>query len=387
MDRFSFPNGRVGNRIIWVTMLSLCIGAGFGISPGGVSAAPTQSARLYSATGHSLRGAFLNYFDKYGGVRIFGYPISEEVQENGRPVQYFERQRFEYYKEAAGTSNEVQGSRLGATIAKGKVSTNPVSPVASTSNRIYFKETGHSISYPFMDFWEYNGDLRIFGYPISEIVNENGNTVQYFERARMEYHPQKAAAGYGVELGQLGKEYVQAHPDVASKASQTYKGTTSTAGGSGTSGNSGASNTTPQQASSAQAVQLSAREKQLMDYINGARQASGLKPVAIDSKINAVARSRSNDMAARGYFAHTTPEGKSFMDFFKAASISYKLAGEIIATNNYRAEETAYNAYDGFINSPAHRSIILDSRYNLAGVGEAKDSRGFYFFTVDFVQR
>ena len=39
------------------------------------------------------------------------------------------------------------------------------------------------------------GDVRVLGFPISEPVVENGLTVQYFERARMEYHPENAASG------------------------------------------------------------------------------------------------------------------------------------------------------------------------------------------------
>ena len=57
-----------------------------------------------------------------GGLAIYGYPISEEISEvsptDGQTyaVQYFERNRFEFQPEAAGTPYEVQLGLLGANI-------------------------------------------------------------------------------------------------------------------------------------------------------------------------------------------------------------------------------------------------------------------------------
>ena len=75
-------------------------------------------------TGHSLQGAFLNYWNAHGGASIFGYPLTEEFQEanpiDGQvyTVQYFERQRFEYHPEARGTPYEVQLGLLGVQITR-----------------------------------------------------------------------------------------------------------------------------------------------------------------------------------------------------------------------------------------------------------------------------
>ena len=66
------------------------------------AALPSSPNQVYfDATGHSLGGAFLSYWNQYGGLPVFGYPLSEEFQEvsatDGKPytVQYFERARFE----------------------------------------------------------------------------------------------------------------------------------------------------------------------------------------------------------------------------------------------------------------------------------------------------
>jgi LPXTG-site transpeptidase (sortase) family protein len=52
---------------------------------------------------------------------------------------------------------------------------------------LFFPETGHTLAYNFRDFWEHNGGLDIFGYPITEVYLENNRPVQYFERARLEW--------------------------------------------------------------------------------------------------------------------------------------------------------------------------------------------------------
>ena len=75
--------------------------------------------------------------------------------------------------------------------------TQPFDPAVST----YFEETGHNIKYGFRDFWRTNGGLLTFGYPLTEEFVENGVTVQYFERARLEYRDNKVGiARLGAEL-------------------------------------------------------------------------------------------------------------------------------------------------------------------------------------------
>lgn len=72
----------------------------------------------FPQTQHNLSGAFLKYWKSHGGLSIFGYPISEELSENGYTVQYFQRNRFEYHPEFANTPNEVLLGLLGVETAK-----------------------------------------------------------------------------------------------------------------------------------------------------------------------------------------------------------------------------------------------------------------------------
>ncbi len=72
-----------------------------------------------------------------------------------------------------------------------------------------FRETGYCISGRIREFWEQNGGLRVFGYPITPLQTETieGRTlqVQWFERARLELHPANRRP-YDVQLGRLGAE-------------------------------------------------------------------------------------------------------------------------------------------------------------------------------------
>jgi hypothetical protein len=75
---------------------------------------------------------------------------------------------------------------------------------------MYFPQTGHNLSVRFKSYWETNGGLLIHGFPLTEELDERSPTdgrmyrVQYFERSKMELHPEFAGTQYEVLLGLLG---------------------------------------------------------------------------------------------------------------------------------------------------------------------------------------
>jgi subtilisin family serine protease len=175
---------------------------------------PGAADRSYfPETQHTLSGGFRAYWEANGGLPIFGFPISEEFSEVNRSdgktyvVQYFERNRFEYHPEHAGTPHEIQLGLLGNLLNEERIFP-PVAPVPETPNRRYFAATRHTLSGDFLRYWEANGGLAIFGYPTSEQFTENGRTVQYFERNRFELFPNNEPA-YRVQLGLLGTDLAQ----------------------------------------------------------------------------------------------------------------------------------------------------------------------------------
>ena len=78
------------------------------------SVPPVAGGRSFPETGHSVSGAFLEYWQNTGGLAQYGYPLSEvftQRLEDGREyqVQYFERARFEVHPEIRGTNNVLLG--------------------------------------------------------------------------------------------------------------------------------------------------------------------------------------------------------------------------------------------------------------------------------------
>lgn len=59
------------------------------------------ACKYFSQTNHQVCYAFLDFFEQYGGIVQFGYPISEVEVQDGRMVQYFQRSRFEWHPEQA----------------------------------------------------------------------------------------------------------------------------------------------------------------------------------------------------------------------------------------------------------------------------------------------
>ena len=58
----------------------------------------------------------------------------------------------------------------------------------------------------FLFFYDTNGGVAQFGYPITDAREEKGYLVQWTERQRLEYHPENAGTEYEVLLGLLGRE-------------------------------------------------------------------------------------------------------------------------------------------------------------------------------------
>ncbi|MFN8517524.1 MAG: N-acetylmuramoyl-L-alanine amidase [Chloroflexia bacterium] len=168
----------------------------------------------FTETQHTLGGAILRYWNNFGGLAQFGYPLTEpytEVSEtDGKDyvVQYFERARFELHPENAGTDYEVLLGHLGRKYHPAD------KPVAALAGQRFFPESGHNLGGLFREYWEQYGGLFIYGVPMSEEFTEISKIdnkpykVQYFERARFEYHPENTGKSQ-VLLGHLGRQLLQ----------------------------------------------------------------------------------------------------------------------------------------------------------------------------------
>jgi subtilisin family serine protease len=210
-----------GHRAIAVAQPGTAQGPSGDIQPQQAAPAPqVLNPRTFPETGQTLSGRFLDYWQRNGGLPVFGYPITPQV-EGEHPAQVFERARFEHHPENAPPYDVLLG-RIGvATLeAQGRTWWDfPTVDQAAEGCR-YFAETRHSLCGAFLTYWEEHGlefdgqagssfaeSLALFGMPISEpqeeLIEGELRLVQWFERARFEYHPENAPP-YDVLLGRLG---------------------------------------------------------------------------------------------------------------------------------------------------------------------------------------
>lgn len=167
--------------------------------------------RYFPETGFTVSGNFLRFWNRFGGLPVFGYPISPPFEEDGMLVQYFERNRFELQPGVWPEHYDVLLGRLGAELTAGRENEPPFRPVSATSDAActWYAETGHRLCSGFRDWWWAHGGLTIFGFPISEEFVEDGRIVQYFERARFAWYPENTPP-WNVLLSHFGRQALDA---------------------------------------------------------------------------------------------------------------------------------------------------------------------------------
>ncbi|MEO6513530.1 MAG: CAP domain-containing protein [Candidatus Saccharimonadales bacterium] len=103
----------------------------------------------------------------------------------------------------------------------------------------------------------------------------------------------------------------------------------------------------------------------LLDGTNKQRVANGLGSLALNSQLNQAAQAKANDMSARNYWSHNTPDGQTPWTFVSAAGYDYQAIGENLAYGFSTSSDTIA----GWMNSPGHRANILNSNYLDVGFG------------------
>ena len=178
-------------------------------------------AHSFEQTGFCVSDLFYTYWAANGGLAQQGLPLSKEFAEvnpsDGKAysVQYFERARFEYHPENAAPYTVLLGLLGGEQYKARYPNAAPPSGGGCPPGAQQFAQTDRCVSGLFYRYWAANGGLAQQGLPLSEEFSEvnpsdgKAYSVQYFERARFEYHPENAAP-YNVLLGLLGGEQYRA---------------------------------------------------------------------------------------------------------------------------------------------------------------------------------
>lgn len=210
-------------RYLALLALVAVLAAAAGLAP---APAAAQGERCFSATGYCISGAIRRFWEENGGLAVFGYPLTplqpETIEGQTLQVQWFERNRLELRPERPWPAS-VQLGRLGADhlALQGRdwLAAPEVAPGAGCR---LFPETRRSVCGAVLAAWRAGGveldgrrgtseaeSLALYGLPLTDLQPEtlaDGRTyqVQWFERARLELHPE--LPGAPVLNGLLGSE-------------------------------------------------------------------------------------------------------------------------------------------------------------------------------------
>jgi hypothetical protein len=182
--------------------------------------------RCFPETGLCIEGRIREFWEQNGELLVFGFPISSQQEEQieGKPfqAQWFERNRLELHPEKPRPYDVLLG-RLGVDRLGQQGRDWLQFPKSDPQAGCRFSpETGHNICGDILRAWRASGlefdgrrgtseaeSLALFGLPLSDPIVEdtpNGQfTVQWFERARFELHPENQPP-FDVLLGLLGRE-------------------------------------------------------------------------------------------------------------------------------------------------------------------------------------
>ncbi|MDE0265561.1 MAG: CAP domain-containing protein [Thaumarchaeota archaeon] len=139
-------------------------------------------------------------------------------------------------------------------------------------------------------------------------------------------------------------------------------------------------------------------EHYIHQYTNEQRVLGGLEPLRHVTAIDDIAKAHSEDMAARDYFSHYTPEGldqtargeragygctKNYGTYY-----THGLGENIFQYNGIprcdNSSDVARYTVSEWMHSPGHRANIMDLAYDELGVGIAFDGRGSMYATQNF---
>jgi uncharacterized protein YkwD len=100
---------------------------------------------------------------------------------------------------------------------------------------------------------------------------------------------------------------------------------------------------------------------------NADRKAAGISTLQEDPLLDLAAQKKANDMAARGYFSHLSPEGQAPWQWLSSVGYYFQRAGENLALDFSDAKSLE----SAWMQSPMHRANLLKDNYTRVGVGIA----------------
>lgn len=112
--------------------------------------------------------------------------------------------------------------------------------------------------------------------------------------------------------------------------------------------------------------------QQLVALANAERDKAGCGPLRAESHLRTAAQGHADDMAARDYYEHDSPEGRDAGDRMTVAGYTWSTWGE----NIHRGPKTPAQAMEDWMVSPGHRENILNCSFKDIGVGVTLTANG-----------
>ncbi len=105
----------------------------------------------------------------------------------------------------------------------------------------------------------------------------------------------------------------------------------------------------------------------LATLTNEERALNDAPPLVENDLLKAAAQMKAEDMATRGYFAHTSPDGKTPWYWLNQVGYRFLAAGENLAVNFFESDDVGR----AWMNSPTHRANIVKKDFTEIGIGVA----------------
>jgi uncharacterized protein YkwD len=103
----------------------------------------------------------------------------------------------------------------------------------------------------------------------------------------------------------------------------------------------------------------------VQNFVNAYRRRAGVPPVSLQWQLNQAAQSHANDMARRNVLSHIGSDGST--------------GGENVASGQTSPSQVVW----AWLNSPSHRAVMLDRRFQQMGLGRAVASNGRVYWSLD----
>ena len=194
--------------------LILLIITGLVVGVSRATRAQSSDSVYISETGHWIWGEFLRTYNSVSDpLLFFGYPITDDFTDpvTSQRVQYFQRARFDLVDTQTGP--QVKIAPLGQLLHESGA---PLADIPRDGPTCRSFDSGYSVCYAFLQFYDAYDGMNRFGNPISDVEVIDGRYIQYFDNTRMEWWPDRPA-GQRVVLTDLGRIYfdkVVANPEL-----------------------------------------------------------------------------------------------------------------------------------------------------------------------------